>query len=551
MPPLPWLKCFPFLRWGRPSGTTLRAEGWSAITVTMVLVPQAVAYAALAGMPLITGLYAALLPPLAAVLWGGTSRLSVGPSALTCLLITASLSGLAEPASPQWVAMAVWLALLSGLLQLFLGLGGLGWLLNLVSSPVLTGFTQAAGVLILASQLPGVLGLQGPLDSLWNGPQFNLHALAYGLGSVAALWLGKAWLPRVPAVMLVVVGSGVLSYFTDYALTGAAVVGDLPAGLPTLSLPALLPWSQFGALMVPALVIGLVSFLETASTAKLHHQADRTRWDDNQDLVGQGLAKIMSALSGSFATSTSFSRSAIGLYSGARTGWSGVITTGLVLLTLLFLMPALHHVPRAVLAAVVVVAVSGLLKPVQFVQLWRISKVECMTSLVSFSATVLSAPRIYWGVLIGVVLGLLDFLYQRLHPRIIEVGLHPDGSLRDRHLWKLEPLAADMYALRMDAELDFAAASSFERTIADYLAANPNTRHVCLFAHPINRIDATGVAVFMSLQSMLQGKNIALHVSGVKLPVEQVLRRAGALKESSLLHLYRTDNEALMHLTHP
>ena len=153
MLPIPWLKWFPFLAWSRPGAALLRTEAWSAVTVAMVLVPQAVAYAALAGMPLITGLYAALVPALVAVLWGGTSRLSVGPTALTCLLIASSLSGLAQPASPEWVALAVWLALLAGLLQFFLGLGGLGWLLNLVSAPVLTGFTQAAGVLIMVSQL--------------------------------------------------------------------------------------------------------------------------------------------------------------------------------------------------------------------------------------------------------------------------------------------------------------------------------------------------------------------------------------------------------------
>jgi SulP family sulfate permease len=143
------------------------------------------------------------------------------------------------------------------------------------------------------------------------------------------------------------------------------------------------------------------------------------------------------------------------------------------------------------------------------------------------------------------MLGLIDFLYLRLHPRIIEVGLHPDGSLRDRHLWKLAPLAPHMYALRMDAELDFAASSSFERNIADFLSAHPDTRHVCLFAHPINRIDASGVEVFAALSANLQERGIALHISGIKLPVETVLRRSGLLTPHPLLQLYRTDAEAL------
>jgi SulP family sulfate permease len=480
-----------------------------------------------------------------ATLWGGSNRLSVGPTALTCLLIASSLSGMAEPASPEWVALAVWLALLSGVLQLVLGLVGAGWLLNLVSAPVLTGFSQAAGVLIIASQLPALVGLDGSLTSLFTQPQFHLIATAFGLGSLALLWVAKTLLPRWPAVMLVVIGSAFLSYTTGFEAQGAAVVGSLPAGLPTAYWPSALAWPTLGNLLVPALVISLVSFLETASTAKLQNQAQGTRWNDNQDLIGQGLAKIASAFSGSFATSTSFSRSAISTYSGARTGWSGVMVVGLVWLALLFLMPALHHVPRSVLAAVVILAVTGLIQPAQFFRLLRISRVECFTSIATFSVTLLTAPRIYWGVLAGVLLGLVDFLYQRLHPRIIEVGLHADGSLRDRHLWKLEPLAPHMYALRMDAELDFAAASSFERNISEYLSLHPDTRHVCLFAHPINRIDATGVEVFANLCATLAAHNITLHISGIKLPVERVLRQAHVLQDSPFFRLYRTDSEAL------
>jgi SulP family sulfate permease len=171
--------------------------------------------------------------------------------------------------------------------------------------------------------------------------------------------------------------------------------------------------------------------------------------------------------------------------------------------------------------------------------------VEAVTACVTFAVTLLASPRIYWGVLTGVVLGLCHFLYHRLHPRIIEVGLHPDGSLRDRHLWRLPPLAPGLYALRMDDELDFASASAFERTVLEHLAADPHVRHVCLFAQPINRVDATGVEVFSQLHAYLEARGIALHISGIKLPVERVLRKAGALQDGPLLHMYRTDGEAL------
>jgi SulP family sulfate permease len=295
------------------------------------------------------------------------------------------------------------------------------------------------------------------------------------------------------------------------------------------------------------MVITLVSFLETASSAKVENQLERKPWNDNQDLIAQGLAKIASGVTGSFPTSSSFSRSAINLYAGAKTGWATVVTVAMVLAVLLWLTPALYHVPSAVLSAVVVAAVSSLFKPNSFIQLWRVLPMEAATMGITFMVTLLTVPRIYWGVLSGVMLSLIAFLHQRLHPRIIEVGPHPDGSLRDRHLWKLPPLSENLYALRLDAALDFAAASSFERNVSDYLTKHPETRHVCLFAQPINRIDATGVDVFSAMRMDLKLRRIALHISGMKLPVEEVLVRAGQLRADALLHLYRTDSEAVDH----
>jgi SulP family sulfate permease len=539
--PSRWL---PFLRWPRPGAGLIRGELAAGLTVAVVVIPQSVAYAGLAGMPLVTGLYAAFLPALAAVLFSGSTRLSVGPSALTSVLVGASLVGMAEPGSTQWVALAAWLALMSGTVQLGLGAAGAAWVLNLVSSPVLAGFTQAAALLIMASQVPALIGLQGTLSTLWQSPTIDAQALAYGAASVLAMVLGKRYAPRLPMVLIVIAAAAAISKWTGYSAHGA-VIGTLPSGLPDFFWPGLPGWESAGALLVPALVIALVSSLEMAASGKIESQRDGKRWDAGQDLVGQGVGKIVAAFSGSFPTSTSFSRSAIVLYAGARTGWATVASTGIVLLVLLFLTPALSDVPRAVLAAVVVTAVAGLFKPRTLPRLWRIDRIEAVTALVTFGVTLLASPRIYWGVLAGVVMGLAHFLYLRLHPRIIEVGLHPDGSLRDRHLWKLPPLAPHLYALRMDGELDFAAASAFERDIVDHLTAHPDVRHVCLFAHPINRVDTTGVEVFGQLRQMFESRGIHLHVSGIKLPVERVLRKAGALYDSPLLAMYRTDAEAL------
>lgn len=541
-------RLFPFLSWPRPSPELLRADILAGLSVGLMVIPQGVAYATLAGMPLITGIYAAMLPALIAVLFSASSRLSVGPTALTALLIGTSLTGLAQPGSAQWVEMAVWLALMSGALQVGLGLFQFGWLLNLVSAPVLMAFTQGAALLIISSQLPSLLGLHGNWHQLVNLSAWHLPSAAFGLICIALLTLAKRWKPTFPTVLLIVVASAGVSFWSGFEASGGAVVGALPEGLPTLYIPKVPSWQTVQTLLLPTLVITLVSFLETASSAKIDNEKAGRRWNQNQDLIGQGLGKITSGLCGSFPTSSSFSRSALTLYAGARSGWATIVSVTVVLVVLLAFTRVLSHVPQAVLAAIVLTAVSGLIKPRAFIQLWRVSHVEATTAVVTLVITVAAAPALHWGVLSGMLMGLSYFLYQRLHPRIIEVGLHPDGSLRDRHLWHLEPIAPKVYALRMDAELDFASASDLLRTIAEHITHHPDHRHVCLFAHPINRIDATGVEAFSQLCKTVDSHGVTLHLSGLKLPVEQLLRRAGELTNPAQPVMYRSDAEALKSL---
>ena len=365
----------PFLHWPRPDAALLRSEALAGLTVGLMVLPQGVAYAALAGMPLETGIYASMLPALIAVLFSASTRLSVGPTALSCLLISASLNGLAVPGGAEWVNLAVWLALLSGLLQTALGLLRFGWLLNLVSAPVLMAFTQAAAVLIVASQLPALLGLSAGLR-VWEGGWPDVYAMGFGLVSLALLVLVRRWRPAFPSVLVIVLLSAAVSVAMGFEALGGKVVGVLPHGLPGLFLPHWPGWEALGQLVLPTLVITLVSFLETASSAKVDSERAGKPWNQNQDLIGQGLGKLAAAFSGAFPTSSSFSRSALNLYAGAQTGWATVVSVVVVLLALLLFMPVLQQVPHAVLAAIVLVAVIGLLKPREFVRLWRISRVE-------------------------------------------------------------------------------------------------------------------------------------------------------------------------------
>ncbi len=539
---------FPFLSWPKPTPQLLKSEAFAGLSVGLMIIPQGVAYAALAGMPLITGIYASLLPALMAVLFSASQRLSVGPTALTAILVSASLGGMATPGSAEWVNLTVWLSLMTGLLQVVLGFARFGWLLNLVSSPVLMAFTQGAGVLIISSQIPAMLGFTNGWSTFATGAGIDWASLVFGLVTLVLLLLARRWRPTFPTVLVVVLGAAGASWALGLEASGTAVVGALPQGLPALFVPSVIEWETFKQLVLPTLVITLVSFLETASSAKVDNDRSGKRWDQDQDLIGQGLAKVASGLCGAFATSSSFSRSALNLYAGAQSGWATLVSVAVILVILLFFTAVLQPVPQSVLAAIVVAAVLGLIKPRAFVRLYNINRVEAATAVVTFVITLLSAPRLYWGVLAGVVMGLSHFLHTRLHPRIIEVGLHPDGSLRDRHLWKLPPLAPKLYALRMDAELDFAAASTLERAVMEHLGQHPNVRHVCLFALPINRIDATGVESLAKLEAMLRERGISLHISGMKLPVETVLRRAGCLQAHAGLHMYRTDAEAIQQL---
>jgi SulP family sulfate permease len=418
-------------------------------------------------------------------------------------------------------------------------------LLNVVNAPVLMAFTQAAAVLIITSQLPALLGFAHGWAQMVQTPALHWPSALFGLVTLALLMLSRRWRPGFPTVLVVVLATAAISHALGFEAHGGKVVGLLPSGLPGLHLPSWPGWDTMAQLVMPVLVITLVSFLETASSAKVDSERKGERWDQDQDLIGQGLGKMASGFSGAFATSSSFSRSALNLYAGAQTGWATIFSVIVVLLALLLFTPMLRPVPQPVLAAIVVAAVLGLLKPREFVRLWRLTRVEAVIAGVTFVVTLLTAPALYWGVLSGVLMSLSLFLYQRLHPRIIEIGLHGDGSLRDRQLWQLPPLAPRTYALRMDAALDFAAAGQFERHVLEHLTARPDTRHLCLFAQPINRIDATGTEVFVRLMSQLQARGVELHLVGLKLPVENVLRAAGALAPHPGVHLYRTDADAL------
>lgn len=546
---------FPFLRWRRPTLLTLKQDAWAGTSVGLVLIPQALAYATLAGMPPHTGLYAALLPSIVGMLWGSSALLAVGPVALTSILVFGSLSSMATPGSADWVALAIWLALYSGLIQFLLGVFRLGKTAYLVSQPVVTGFINAAAVIIILSQLPRLLGADIFPDRLFEaeGKLLSFHpgtaiTAAFGCTTLLLLLGFKRFTPRLPGILIVTLLGILASRALNYAGHGGSIVGELPSGLPAFSLPPAISFDSHRELWPAALIVAVISFTEAMSSCRIMARKTNERWDENQELIGQGLAKMTSGLSGAFPVSGSFSRSALNIYAGAISAWSSIIAALCVLVSLLFLTGFIYYLPHSVLAAMIMVPVLNLLDPTAFRRLLRVSRDDALVAAVTFFVTLSFTPKLDFGVFAGVGLTMISFLYRRSHPRIIEVGRHPDGTLRDCRRFDLPPLAPDLLAVRMDSALNFLTAATLEQFITDRCGANPGIRRIVLCANGINDIDATGTETLESLHRNLQGAGIDFYASAVKKQVWDVLERAGFIRVLGGDHIFATDTQAILAL---
>ncbi len=548
-----WQKLFPFLAWPRLTVAALGKDAWAGLSVGLVLIPQSLAYATLAGMPPETGLYAALLPALVGILWGSSPLLAVGPVALTSLLTFASIQPLAPVSSVLWVQMAIWLAVYAGLMQCMLGAFRLGAIANFVSLPVISGFINAAAVIIIVSQVPALLGLPTRFDADWLGlagsrlqddaPRVASVAV-FGLGALVFLVAQKRLAPRWPGVLIVCAAGITASMLTGLGRNVADVVGVVPRGLPLMYLPPALEWSQHRALLPAAMIIALISFTEAMSSCRTLSRKCGQPWDENQELIGQGLAKIASGLCGGFPVSGSFSRSALNLYVGAKSGWSTLFACACVVACLLWATPLLYFLPRAVLAAIIIVPVVGLLDLAVFGRLYRISRVDGALALLTFAVTLISVPYLHWGVFAGFFLSLICFLYRRARPRIIEVGLHADGTLRDCTVHALAAIAPHVIAVRMDAAITYITAPVLERFVMDRVAREHDLQAVLLCLSAANDIDATGVEMLRQLQANLHERGVALKFSGIKKQVAEVLRKTMILESAGRANVFATDRDA-------
>ena len=681
-------KVFPFLAWFKGyDKVSLQLDALSGLTVALVLIPQSMAYAQLAGLPAYYGLYASFLPPMIAALFGSSRQLATGPVAVVSLMTAASLAPLATAGSPGYIAYAVLLALMVGIFQLTLGILRLGLVVNFLSHPVVNGFTNAAALIIASSQLSKMFGVYVDTAShhyetiinvvkaasnYTHWPTLLMGVFAFGI------MYGLKWLsPRIPNVLVAVVITTSISWATGFQhdhyasidaiqslearhlieefnkasialpplaegrthfaealskakqshdeigvldaehhvdvanlniahlqeevhnyrealrgillagvaqtdgslafylkdkvpaglesdgrawrikvgnealdigelrmMGGGAVVGSIPRGLPSLSVPPI----NLGIMLhlLPfAAIISLLGFMEAISIAKAMAGKTGQRLDPNQELIGQGLGNICGAIGKSYPTSGSFSRSAVNLQARAVSGLSSVFTSLAVVIVLLFFTPLLYHLPQAVLAAVIMMAVIGLLNVSGFIHAWKAKWYDGAISIISFVGTMVYAPHLDKGIMIGVALSLGVFLYKSMRPRVAFLSRSEDEALRCVSTHALEECPY-VTLVRFDGPLFFANASYLEDTITEMIRSKKGLNHILLVSNGINDIDSSGEETLSLLVDRVRSNGIDISMSGVNESVMEVFDRTHFLAKIGEDHLFPTMEKGIV-----
>ena len=529
----------PFLDWigNLKDINVLKADAIAGLTVALVLVPQSMAYAQLAGLPAYVGLYASFLPVIFASLFGSSMQLATGPVAIVSLLTAAALEPIAIQNPDGYLAYAAILAFMVGTFQLSLGLLRLGVLVDFLSHPVVVGFTNAAALIIASSQLGKIFGVETRkgdhhYETVWNLiqdlPDTHLATLFMGILSIVLLVLLKKLAPKLPNVLITVVICILLSYYLDYDGKGGSVIGFIPDGLPGFKVPDV-EFNQMVNLIVSAAIIALLGFVEAISVAKAIASETRQRLSANQELVGQGISNIVASAFQAYPVSGSFSRSAVNFDADARTGFSSIVAGIIVAITLLFLTPLLFHLPQATLAAVIMVAVFNLIKIEPVVHAWKVHRHDGFVAVAVFFTTLFFAPHLEKGIMTGVLLSLGLFLYRTMTPRFVEVGRHEDGSLRSADLFQL--VTSDTVSVfRYDGDLYFANAGYLEGKILNNVAEKPNLRVMILDFESVDLVDSTGEETLTRVVERLEAAGIELYIARAKRSMIDAFTRSGLME---------------------
>lgn len=534
------------------------------VTVGVMLIPQGMAYAMIAGLPPVYGLYAALAPLAVYALLGTSRELAVGPVAMVALLVANGVAPLAAGSPERYVTLAVSLAAIVGVIQLSMGLLRAGFLVNLLSHPVLSGFTSAAAIIIATSQLGGLTGLtiaKGPahemlVEAVSSWGAIHPTTAAVGLTAIAVGVALRRALPKLPAPMIVVAIGTLVSWTMSLGARGVQIVGEVPSGLPTPALPGLGGSASLGlhdvtALLPIALAISLVGFMESIAVAKVYAARNRYDVDADQELKALGLANIVGSIFQAFPVTGGFSRTAVNAQAGARSQLSSLVSVGVIAVTLLFLTPLFHHLPKAILAAIIVVAVAGLIDVRGARELWRVDRKDFALMAATFLATLVLG--IEEGILTGAALSMVVVLHQITRPHIAELGRLPGTEVYrniERHPEAV--VDPDLAILRMDASLFYgnaeafrdAARARFARTAPP--AERPDGRRTLILdAYPMNRVDSTGLHALHQLVEDIDRDGGRVLLAGVKGPLHDKLTVGGVVDRIGPEHFHPELSQAV------
>ncbi len=530
-----------------PAYGWLRGYGWgdlsrdfsAALVITVMLVPQSMAYALLAGLPPIYGLYASTVPAVVYALFGTSKHMPVGPPALMALLTFTSVSAIAEPGSGEYVGYVLLLALMVGVLQLCLGFLQMGFLTNFISHPVLSGFVYASAVIIALSQVEHFLGIRPPDDHSTLGmltnifgriENTNLVPLAIGLLSIATIVLLGRFFPRVPGALVAVVAATLAVYLLStrgFSLDGRGVgiVGGVPRGLPSPSTPAF-DFEVVRTLVPAALIVAFVGFIESISVARAVASKEKYKIDSNQELRALGLANVGAAFFSGFPVAGSFSRTAVQYQSGGKTQMASIITVAMVVVTLLFLTPLFYYLPNAALAAVIVIAVYKLLDFREARYIFRVRGPDGVAMLVTFLVTLFVG--IEQGIIAGAAFALLAFLRRTAYPEIIKLGyVEEDDTFKGLRSYPEAQTFPEALILRFDARLYYANIPFLEEYLVSEIPDHPGLEYIVVDSRGINGIDVTALEGLGNLISEYRARNVNILFAHMKKQVRERLKKAG------------------------
>lgn len=536
--------------------THLRGDVVAGLTVGVMLIPQGMAYAMIAGLPPIYGLYASTLPLIIYALLGTSRQLAVGPVAMVSLLTAAGIGAIAEGGTEVYIGLAITLAFFVGMIQFLLGAFRLGFLVNFLSHPVISGFTSAAALIIGLSQLKHLLGVNIErshhvheilIQAVEQFGQINWYTFAIGIGGIVLIKGVKRFMPAIPGPLLAVVFGILAVWGLGLTAEGVKIVGEVPSGLPSVSMP-IFNGETLSTLLPVALAISLVSFMESIAVAKAIQSKHKDyKVVPNQELIALGLSNIGGAFFQSYPVTGGFSRTAVNDQSGAKTGLASIISALLIVLTLLFLTPLFYYLPKAILASVIMVAVFGLIDFKEPRHLWHADRSDFWMLVITFVATL--SLGIELGIGIGVALSLGMIIYQTTRPHMAALGKVP-GTHFYRNLERFQQVEKrpDLLIVRFDAQLYFANLSYFQEQMEEWMdARGEDLQAVIINAESINNMDSSALHMLQELVQNIRASGRYLYLAGVKGPVRDMLQKGHLVEEIGEDNFFMSVQEAVDH----